>query len=234
MRSLQQFWSVRRVADDRVTLARLGPLRLWLARAEREWGYAVEHGEAGTEVMDIAQVPEDVVSRQLDWTNAAFREAPREFCLRAAVPDRSVVVKPEHPVTLPEGESATLFAPVPAFIQMVVLSGRREVVLGRIASRRLSDTWFGSPLEGELCYSLPRFATLDRDSLQVYPNEILCVLEIHNKSDEPLVLEKLCLRPGYVALYCGAQHLWASQVLIQHEDSFKGTQIRYPSGPPNF
>lgn len=233
MRSLQQFWSVRRVTDDRVTLARLGTLRLWLARAEREWGFAVEHAEP-TQVMDIAQVPEDVVPAAMKWTNAAFREAPREFCLKASVPDRSVVVKPEHPVTLPREESATLFVAVPAFIQLVLLNSRREVVLGRIASLRMSDTWFGSPQEGELCYSLPGPATLDRESLTLHPHEILCSLEVTNHSEEPLVLEKLCLRTDYMTLYCGASHLWSSMVKIQHEGSFKGTQVRYPAGQPPY
>ena len=60
MRNLRQFWTPRRIGEDQVSLARLGPLRLWLARAEKEWGFALEYGES-VDVLDLTLVPEDVV-----------------------------------------------------------------------------------------------------------------------------------------------------------------------------
>ena len=199
MRSLQQFWSVRRIGEDRVTLVRLGPLRLWLARADKEWGLAHERGEAD-DVRDIAQVPVDVVPENLDWSNLLFSEAPREFCLRASVPDRPVVVKPSHPVSIPRGESGRFFVPVPVFLQVVVLSGRKEVELGTISTQCLSDTWFGTVTEGDLCYSVPMPASMDFESMQPHAHHIVFPVEVENHSEEKLVVEKLCLRTAYTTL----------------------------------
>jgi len=232
MRSLQQFWSVRRIGDDRVTLARLGPLRLWLARAEKEWGWACEHGD-NSEVMDIAQVPDDVLPEKLEWTKTLFAEAPREFHLQPAVPDRPVVVKPEQPVLIPDGESGLFFACIPVVVEIILAAGKRKLVLGRVPSRRMSDTWFGLPVAGEFCYSLPGPARQEAQAIEPFPHLIVCPLEIQNRSGEVLNFEKLCLRPEYMALYCGAVHLWASRVRIQHEGAYRGTSIRYVADPPD-
>lgn len=231
MRSLQQFWTTRRIGEDRVTLARLGPLRLWLARAEMEWGYAEEQGEL-SHVVDIAQVPEDVLPDELDWTTVLFRTAPREFQLRPVVPDRPVVIKPLHPVTLPAGEAGRFFALIPVFVELVFTDGGSEHLLGTVASRILSDTWFGTPTEGEFAYSIPFPASRDFEELERYPHHIICPVEIENHSRDHLVFEKICLRPAYLSLYCGAENLWSNPVEVRNESRGRRSLVRYPHRPP--
>ena len=95
MRSLQQLWSVRRMGEDRVTLTRVGRLRLWLARAEKEWGYAWYHGEEAG-LMDMAQVPEDVVPDEqvpLD-RHITVAEAGYGYCQAAKKGNRGLVDAP--------------------------------------------------------------------------------------------------------------------------------------------
>ena len=232
MRSLQQFWSVRRIGENRVTLARLGPLRLWLARAEMEWAFAFEYGDPSS-IMDLAQVPEDVVPEGLTWKNIIFQEAPREYALQASLPDRPVVVKPAYPVSIPAGEAGSFYVLIPVFIRIALQAGRKEILLGSVPSRALSDTWFGTPTEGTLCYSLPLPAERDLESMEPLPHHVVCPLEVQNRSDEDLVFEKLCLRPRYVGLYSGNSHLWSSLVRIHHEGLFKSTTIRYAAGVPD-
>lgn len=231
MRSLQQFWSPRRIGEDRVTLARLGPLRLWLARAEKEWGYAVEYGEL-SHVLDIAQVPEDVLPETLDWTTVLFRTAPREFQLRPTVPDRPVVIKPLHGVTLPAGESSRFYALMPVFLELVFTEGRTEHVLGTLPSRVLSDTWFGTAQEGEFAYSIPFPATRDFGELERYPHHIICTVEIENHAKDHLAFEKICLRPQYLGLYCGSENVWSSPVEVRNESRSRTTTVRYPKKAP--
>ena len=231
MRSLRQFWSVRRIHENRVNLIRLGPLRLWLARTEREWVYAVEHGDEN-EVMDIAQVPEDVVPKNLEWTSTFFKKAPMEFFLRPALPDRPLVVHPQCSVVIPDGESAKFYILIPASLEMVVMVDEHEVVLGSVPSIGLSDTWFGSPIEGELCYSLPFNAENSQQNLDAMPFQIVWPVEIRNQSTEDLRFEKLCLRPQNVGLYSGDTHLWSSPVRITRESSYRNTTIKYGKSSP--
>jgi hypothetical protein len=226
MRDLRQFWSARRIGENRVSLARIGPLRLWLSRTDEEWAFACEYGEL-SDIQDIAQVPLDVIPEGLDWTRTAFTSAPREVRFQPAVPNRPLVVKPEHPVVIPIGQMGQFYFLMPVFIKIVVEEKGKEVELGTVPSRQLSDTWFGHPTAGEFCYSLPFAAERDISVLNPFPHHVLCPIQIKNSSEESLVFEKLCFRPNYVALYCGNRHLWSSKVGIKYEGSFKGTSIRY-------
>jgi hypothetical protein len=231
MRDMRQFWSPRRMGEDRVTMVRLGPLRLWLARAEREWGFAFEHGE-GADLSDITQVPEDVVPTGLDWTKVLFEKSPREYQVKPTVPDRPVVVKPTFPVLIPDGEYGTFYSLLPCFLKITLSVGKTETTLATIPSRMLSDTWFGSAVDGELCYSLPFTAERDPDDLEPLPHHIICPIEVHNRSEEDLKFEKLCFRPRFIGIYCGDSRLWSSRVSIQHEGSYRGTTVRYHTTPP--
>ena len=194
---------------------------------------AHEQAEASS-LSDIAQVPEDVVPAQLAWSNMLFREAPREFCLQPVVPDRPLVVKPAYPVTIPEEESGLFFVPVPVFIKVVLKSGKEEQVMGTVPSQVLSDTWFGTPVQGDLCYSVPMLARLQLEGLESHSHHIVFPVEIQNQSEEKLVVEKICLRTAYATLYCGSDRLWGSTVKINHEGGFKGTSIRYSKEMPGF
>ena len=231
MRNMRQFWSPRRIGEDRVTMVRLGPLRLWMARAEKEWGLAYEHGEV-SDVLDISQIPEDVVPQKLSWTTTLFEQAPREFVLQPTVPDRPVVVKPTYPVLIPKSERGTFFCLLPVFVKIVLSTGEVDTELMTLPSRKLSDTWFGTPTEGEFCYSLPMPAERDQADMSALPHHIVCPLEIHNQSAEVLKIEKLCFRPRYIGIYCGDSHLWSTRVVMQYEGSYKGTTVRYLNLPP--
>jgi hypothetical protein len=231
MRSLQQFWSTRRIGEDRVTLARLGQLRIWLARAEREWAIAHEFGES-EDLMDIAQVPEDVVPSKLSWSDMVFPEAPRDFSFHACSPDRPVVVKPDRPIAIPPGHKGTFYAKFPVSVLIALNIGKKEVSLGNILSSALCDTWFGSMTEGDYCFALPHPATLDVEGLQPRPNEVVCPIEIDNNSDGTVIMEKFCLRTGQLRLFSGNTHLWSTGVRIQCEDLFRSISVRYSGKKP--
>jgi hypothetical protein len=231
MRNLRQFWTSRRIGEDRVSLARLGPLRLWLARAEKEWGFAMEYGETA-DVLDLSLVPEDVVPENLDWNKTVFGEAPREFLFKPAVPDRPLVIKPGYPVLIPAHESGTFFLSIPVFLTITVSNGGKAHIIGTIPTRQLSDSWFGGPTAGEYCYSLPFSTERDFETLAARPNEIVCPVEIENHSGDDLVFEKFCFRPLYLGIYCGDSHLWTRMVTIRYEGNFRGSEIRYNGSLP--
>jgi hypothetical protein len=231
MRSLKQFWTVRRIGEDRVTLARLGPMRLWLARAEREWGFAFHYGEED-HLMELAQVPEDVVPDDLEWVNMLFREAPREYRFDATVPDRPVVIRPMHPVTIAPGDCGEFYACLPLFVKITLMRGKTEQELGTVSSQMLSSSWFGDFRNGLLCYTGPVAASLELEGLSPDPNHILCSVMVENRSEETIYLEKLCLRPDNIGLFCGDTHLWGTAIRIQHEDGYASTTVRYAREAP--
>jgi hypothetical protein len=231
MRNLRQFWNPRRIGDHKVSLARLGPLRLWLARADKEWGFAVEHGETDN-VLDLDLVPDDVIPDNLEWHKTVFSDAPREFLFKPTVPDRSLLIKPGYPVLVPSKESGVFYLTIPVSVAIHVVSRKGEHFIGSVPSKPLSDSWFGGPTSGEYCYSLPFSAERDVDLLKAKPNHIVCPVTIRNDSGDDLIFEKFCFRPNYLGLYCGDRYLWSPKVMISYEGSFKGSEIRYNNGLP--
>lgn len=231
MRSMQQFWAMRRMGVDRVAFVRLGPLNVWLARADKEWGYAVEnHGL--TNVVDISHVPSDVVPKDLKWATAVFDHAPQDYALRPAVPDRPLVVRPINPVRIPHGQSGTFFALLPVFVEIYLQDSSGDYPMGTVPSQALSDTWFGTPTGGDLCYSLPFAAQRDLQAADLFPHQIICPVSVENRSRDDLAFEKFCLRPRHLGIFADSRSLWSSAVRIQHEGAFQSSAVVYEATPP--
>lgn len=227
MRDLRQFWGTRRLAEDRLALVRFGSLRFWLARAEREWALASEVSES-SDVADIAQVPSDVLPDSLTWVRTLFKEAPRDFRIIAVVPDRPIVVGPSDEMQLPAGERVDVYCKLPIGLEVQVEAGKEWIPVGRIEHERLSDTWFGTPTAGELCYSLREPLALSADALSSRADGILFHVQIENRDKAVLRLGAVCLRPSLTRLYCGGEGLKAGRVRIQLEGT--GKQVDDYSG----
>ncbi|MDP0500970.1 MAG: DUF432 domain-containing protein [Verrucomicrobiota bacterium JB022] len=219
---------------DRVCLWRLGRLRLWLARAEKEWAYANENAN-DPEVLDASFVPHDVVPEGLEWHHHAFEHAPEQFELWPAVPPRPVVVRADRPVTIPAHESAQFFACIPVWVELWVGGPERDeqLKLATVTTRALSNTWFGNHANGELCYSLRFAASRQLDELNRHPHHIICPIVLENHSEEALEFHKLCLRTKHLAVYSGHEHFWSNVVRIRYAGKSREARVTYESGVPS-
>ena len=228
MRDLRSFWGVRRLAEDRVGLVRLGHLRCWLARAEREWAIGQEAVSDGV-AADIAQVPFDVVPADLVWRRTAFAQAPRDFQLVPIVPDRPLVIRTVEEVHLPGRESLTLHATFPLTLEVRVLAGDRTFGLGILDPVPLSDTWIGTPKEGQLGYSIPEPAQVEADSLPLRQDWAAVSVTLQNDSRETLPIGTFALRPMEVQLFSGTDRIYGGTVHIQYDASGREA-VRYGDG----
>jgi hypothetical protein len=230
MREIAQFYGPRTTAEGRVSLVRLGPLRLWVARARREWGLAVERGEA-LPLMDQAQVPPDVVPEALDWQFLVYDDSPAAWHIVPQLPNRPVVARCDHPVTVPPGQRVMFYALVPVTLEVRV-GGTPGIALATVRSEILSDTWFGTPVDGILCYALKASTIREREDCGALPHHAVCPFEIHNRGREPLSFDRLCLRTQHLALYSGHHFLWGSVVKIEYNGESGASQIRYGDEAP--
>jgi len=232
MKDLQTFWEAVSLQEGKVMLCRLGSLRLWIGRASKEWGYAVERGDS-LQLCDFNSVPLDVVPSDLQWERVAFREAPQELCLSPRVPDRPLVLKPSFPVKIPSKETAEFYALIPLCVGITVQKGNRKIELGEVSTRILSDTWFGDYNEGFLCYSLAFPIERDMETLNPFPHHVLTPISLTNNSDEDLHFEKLCLRPQFLTLYATPKRIWGSEVKIIYEENERSTSLKYSNVGPD-
>jgi len=236
LKSNLQFWIQREMPADKVCLWRLGNLRLWILREDSEWALAEENGES--HLIDCTFVPPDVTPQNVEWKIFAFDRIHRNFFLEPHVPDRPVVLRPDFPVTLPPGESALYFARIPIHVQFKVIktTGTQEepILLSQIASYRMSDTWFGSPEEGEFCYAARMTARRNLDDLEAAPNHLVVPLELHNESRIDLRFEKVCLRLQYSDIFAGRMHLWGNRVKVTYRGKEPLSEVSYGKEAPDF
>lgn len=232
MRSLQQLWSVRRMGEDRVTLTRVGRLRLWLARAEKEWGYAWYYGEEAG-LMDMAQVPEDVVPEELQWHRACYQSAPRDYTFEAILPGQPILARSSASCVLPAGESVEFTPAVAAHLRVTLMSGNRKHQLVSCPSEQIDYAWFGTPTKGRLCQLITIPHANGSDLSAVRPNQIVVPVRILNRSKKAINLARIVLDIRHAGLYSGALHLWSSPVELVVNETGRSVTVTYENQAPD-
>ena len=149
-----ELWTPHKIIPDECCLAVVGPLQLWLRLAEDELRIAarrLDENEA-REASPLATI-EDSPPEDLDWGRWVIGDTADTLQLSPAMPDRPVVVRPEMPVKIPPAREALFFVSIPIWVRINAGSGDL-LKLCEHPSLVLSNTWFGDPMSGELCYAL--------------------------------------------------------------------------------
>lgn len=215
-------------ASGEVMRLDVGPLTLWLKGLENEvW--------LGSQRADETVVPAgDTPPDDLEWSRWALSDVPHRLRLRPVLPDRLLVVKPEHPFTLLRRAKARVYMRVPAWVRVEALEGDRTkgATLMEIPTEVLSDTWWGDFLTGELGYWLTTKARRELSDELFEPHLIMSTLQLTNRSEDDLRVEKLALRVEHLSTYEGGGRLWAEETNVFYLGEAEGSDIRMLDRPP--
>ena len=188
---------------------------LWVATANRAEG----------------SPPPSMDSPELEWSRWAASNAPEELEIVPTLPDRSLVLRPENPFHLLPGARARVFVRLPIWLQ-VRLPGSKNAVVAEAPTRVLSDTWWGSPAEGNLCYWLDITARRQADDTVFRADRILCPLDLKNEAEEDLSVEKLLLRCEHLSVFRGPGSLWTDEVEVRYQGEEEGSEIQVTGRTP--
>ncbi|HSR41010.1 MAG TPA: hypothetical protein VLL48_02530 [Longimicrobiales bacterium] len=206
---------------------RVGPLHLRLVRSSGEIWLA--HARP-----DPDRDPDDeplLSDAEAEWARWAVPEESTGVRLAPAFPDRPLVVTPEDSFHLVQGARARIFVRVPLWIR-VELRGGGGIVLTEIPSVILSDTWFGDFMEGELCYFQPTTARRTVRPEHFDHHLAVCPIQLSNRSEDPLAVEKLALRVAHLSLFRRGGELWADETRVSYRGEEAGSEIRTAHSPP--
>ena len=197
----------------------LGTLRLVIQRVAKEIWIQTQRGP------DLADPDAG------DWQRWA---APMESHIevRPAVPDRLLVVSHEHRYHLPPRGETRFYVRIPLFVQVVLRSEVGEVVIADVPSIVLSDTWWGTHIEGELSYWLTTKARVELTDDLFLPHLGMCPFRLLNDSPEALPVERFAVRVPHLTLFSEAGHNWTDEVNVRYEDSPEGSEIRFATSAP--
>jgi hypothetical protein len=209
---------------------RIGSLSLWITRLERE--FRVSHAWSGDpfdETIEIAregvEVPEGVECRRYLFASEAkiLRLTPR-------VADRPVVSRPEIPLIIPAGESATIYMASPVWVELA--AGEHWHGFFDVPIWRVSSTWFGdNTLEGTLCYATRSRARLEATGAR--GPRVTTSVELSNEHREPLRVDRLALPLPQMSVFGDAAgQLWTEATTVAY-DPANEAPARIGSAPPD-
>jgi hypothetical protein len=221
------FWQEYEITENEILCLNLRTLCIWCMKKGSELLISHRKMNDGEHQENLlAEAPED-----LDWSRWAVEQEKIRIRVLPVFPDRSVVVKPELSFRLVERTQVRVFVRVPIWVR-IELVGKTPETLLEIPSVILSNTWFGSFLEGELCYWI---SSGIRRKIEPDPNRpylAICPVKIVEDTDEELLIEKLCLRVQNLSMFYDGQQLWSDQTKIYYKGKGAISQIEVAHSAP--
>jgi hypothetical protein len=231
MSTLAQMWQPLAVADGATVHWRLGPCDLWLRRSGPEWRLAIRSGDddASTRPPSIDAEPPPA---DIQWLRRIVPEGAASVSVVPRLPDRPVISRPDHPLSLLPGAQCRFFIGIPAFLSLRL--DLRGIEMHETPTVALSKTWAGSVMAGELCYALHTTAKRDPGTLLPAAHRIVCPANVHNESPETLTFSRIALPVGALNVYQGDTRLWANAVTATYLGDEQWSRIRQEDTPPPF
>lgn len=226
--ALSHPWGRRTLLPEEVQDLSIGPQHVRLLFTEGEVRLATEKADPG----DLAR-----------WSRWAVPledgEAPGQVLIhvRPALPDRPLLVQPEVPFSLLPRAEARVFIRVPLTIRLEIdvepQSARPPVLFRSLPSLELSDTWWGEPDHGELCWWLETTARRRVNPSLLEPHLAICPLHMVNQSKVDLQVEKLCFRMRYLSLFADGPGFWADTARVRYQGESEGSRIDMTGTAPD-
>jgi len=209
------------------------PLRsIWVERIETEWHVLSQpetrqEGDASYRIVARSQKPPSSQWRHyLHRDSGTMQPAP-------VLPDRPVVVKPDRALTLLPGQSTIFFLELPVWFRLST-SGYRPARVFEEPLTVLTRTWFGDPVNGELCWGLATRLHHSIESLDPAADRAVCPLMIENDSESELDFQKVCLHVENLSIFRGRRFLWTNSLHAVFKGTDQATQIEIVHTPPGF
>ncbi len=115
------------------------------------------------------------------------------------------------------GQRLSFFLKIPLSVQLYFSKNHSKNMIREFHPRRLSDTWFGEPYDGEPAYALGSGFKFLADDIKISDLEAVCPVSIYNNWPFTLEVEQLIIRVENLALYLNKNGHVSSQVAIEYK-----------------
>jgi hypothetical protein len=226
------FWSELTVPHGRAVRIRVGPLVVTVARLEHEWRISRESVEGGDKDVSIdREVPVNEPSPSAHLTRFVTENDTERFRIVPVLPDRSVVTRPEHPLTILPRTEVKLYVGSPLWVRF--LQGDDEP-LGELPASPPKEAWVGSTTRhGEFCYATRTYGRLKLDDAALLPHRVMTSVAIQNGSDHTFVCDQVTLPVRRLSVYGSNEgRLWTEAISLGRTATEEFAKLDVASGPP--
>ena len=205
---------------------------IYVERVEQEW-----HVLSVADRQNAREASRTIIERSRkpassEWRHYLSQESD-PVQPQPVLPDRGIVAKPDRSLTLLAGESAKFFLEIPVWFRMN--AGReRQVQVFEEPLAVLSNTWFGDPVNGELCYGLATRLHQSMSSIVPAAWRAVCPMAVTNDSATDLAFERICLHVQNLAVFRGPERLWTNGLSVLFRGAEQASHIQVSPGPPEF
>jgi hypothetical protein len=220
-------WGSHPLPGDESATIRIGPSTLRVRSPDGEIWLAHVPGD-GTRG---PRKPRAATGADEEWVRWPVPGDTGSLHLSPAFCDRPVVVEPEQTFRLLPRTEARIFVRVPLWAR-VRIPDAGGTTLTELPSVLLSDTWWGSLTEGEACYWLPTTARRRVDPEVFEPHLAVCPLQLLNRSDEELQVERIALRVPHLSVFVRDGDLWADETRVRYRGADEESHIEVAGTAP--
>jgi hypothetical protein len=225
---IEDIWSEFISKTPQVTGFAVGPLHVWIK--EREGDLLVKCDRDPERDSKRIELLTDPQPDEKGWKRLGSWEEVEKFSIKPCFPSRAVVVRPEFTYTLLPSERVQFFMGVPLSLSICRPNGEALFVEPVTV---LSNTWFGTAMEGELCFAMRTLARRKHEQLDFDPWRVVCPVRVRNQSKEMISFERLCLRVQYLSIYRDAHRgLWANESSVNFRGNGDETRVAYAKSAP--
>lgn len=226
-------WDPVAVKADTLYQADFSTLTVWLKRSREDWYLASRRPGRETDPSPLREVKAAKLRQDLSFSRWVVGHDISTVQFVPAMPDRSIVVRPAVPLKVPAGKDVLFFMSIPVWVR-VLAQPPDGIPLCELPTLILSNTWFGEPTSGELCYALRTGAMRSLEEIEKRPYTAVCPVSIRNRASKELNFERLCVRVEHLNVYKGQQRLWTNQLEVRFQGEEHSSQVTIGKGAPRF
>lgn len=229
-----RWWGDLPLSEEHPVYLRLGPFELWLQVLDAEWRVGHRRLDLPLDETHLllvgaaASPPAD--GPPIAWNHVAFGDEVPLPHVRPRLADRAIVVMPQTPLLLPPQQRVRLFVSTPLWLQLEAPPG---ALLTEMPMWRPSDTWFGTPIDGELCYAGRTRGRRRLEELERLPHRAITPLVLVNETELPLSIERVAVPVRNLSIYDGGDGpLWTEEVRLARVPHQPLARARLAKGAP--
>lgn len=223
----KSIWHDYNISKNGLFYSNIGELKMWCRLMPEEVHVAYEHTSGDPNPSSPQRPPENIL-----WSRWPFKNENRIIQLVPLLPDRAVVIKPDASFRILKHKQVKVCARVPVWVQINIVSND-VFYLTEFPSVVLSNTWFGSFLEGELCYWISSGLHQRFECDTQRPHMAICPILLDNKSEEELLIDKICLHVDNLSLYIDNKQLWSDETHIIYKGNDQASQVSVSGMAPS-
>lgn len=227
-----EWWGNFNVPKGREGRLRIGPLCLVIQRLPHEW-QVVRYDAADREETNArVEVPRDLQDPppRAEVTRFVTRRDATEMHVVPILPDRTVLTRPERPLTLLPHTMVTLYVGSPVWVQLLQEGAE---LIGELPTSSPKRAWLGpDTMRGELCYATRTVGRLSLSESTLRPHRVMTPVEIHNDADTPLLCEQVNLPVRRLSVFSSEGRLFTETVKLSRAESDELARVDVSYGPP--